>query len=223
MHNIITHDFRNRLPSRPSHKFYVLYKLQDHLYSEMSPTAKRALFQTPRSSKRQKTPRAKITLAQLPSSIKPEIKFSDRFNSSAVTNSVASFVRPGSTPGAQGLDGDQFVGSECYLRSLDYTLNLPPTGWQICRVSILMLRDPSVTPVSLDPSFRYDHHQFVVLYDEVFSSNERNHTRIKKVLNMKQKWNVLGTTLQDGNVVVVANINTPVDVSACVRTYYTDP
>jgi len=188
----------------------------------MSPSAKRALFQTPsgRSKRRKTAPR--ITLAQLPPSVRPEVKFSDRTD--AVSNAFLSIQsRPDSSVTYQGDDGDQMVGSEVYLKALDFTLDLPSTGWATCRVSVIVPRDPSITPTALGPNLRYSHHEFIVLHDEVFSINEKNHARIKRTLNMKQKWNITGTTITEGNVYVVSNLNSSAVQTGTIRTYFTDP
>jgi len=174
--------------------------------------------------KRRKTSqRQQVTLAQLPASVRPEVKFSDR-QASGTTNSFAISLRPDASLTQQGDDGDQMIGSECYLKSVDYTLALPSTGWNQCRVSVIMPRDPSISASSLTPSMRYSHREFIVLYDEVFSVNERNHCRIKQKLGMKQKWSITGTTITEGNVIVVANLDAVVgSVTSYARTYYTDP
>jgi len=171
--------------------------------------------------KRRKTAR-KITLAQLPASVKPEVKFSDR--TLTTTNFVSqTLVRPDAFSTPQGDDGDGMIGSDVYLRSVDYAIALPTTGWNTARVSILIPRDPSISPSLLAPQSKYPHREFIVLYDEFFSINEKNHCRIKKVLNLKQKWNIAGSVLNENNVIVVCNTNASVLHSAAARTYYTDP
>lgn len=164
----------------------------------------------------------KITLAQLPPSVRPEVKFSDR--ATALTNSFSPIeARPDEYTTQQGDDGDQMTGSEVFLKSIDYTLSLPSTGWSTCRVSVIIPRDPSISPTVLTPHFRYSHREFIVLHDEVFSINEKNHCRIKRKLDLKQKWSVTGTTITEGNVYVVSNIDTTLQQKAMLRTYYTDP
>lgn len=176
--------------------------------------------------KRRKTMmKPKIALSQLPASVKPEVKFSDRraLQSTAVASAGSIFLRPDDITTTQGDDGDQMTGSDVFLRAVDYSLQLPTSGWNICRVSILIPRDPSITAAPLLPVFRYSHREFVVLHDEVFSSNEKNHCRIKKTLNLKQKWNLTGTTITENNVLVIANFDQNVAFDSSARTYFTDP
>lgn len=186
--------------------------------------AKRSVvpWNAPPRKRRKTRSKTKITLAQLPSSVRPEVKFSDR--SISVSSGFFSTIqcRPDSF-GAQGDDGDQMIGSEVFLRSFDYSLALPSTGWSTCRVSVLIPRDPSITPTSLARESKYSHREYIVLHDEFFSLNERNHCRIKKALNMKQKWNLTGTTITEGNVQIVVNLDGTIDFDHGVRTYFTDP
>jgi len=175
--------------------------------------------------KRRKTAaRQKITLAQLPASVKPEVKFSDRTSTVSANWSFIQAV-PDATFAAvpQGDDGDQMTGSDCFLRSVDYSLDLPTTGWGTCRVSVLVPRDPSISPVQLAPTLKYGHREFIVLYDELFSINEKNHCRIKRKLDLKQKWNLDGTVITDNNVYVLANTDSVVVHTSAMRTYFTDP
>jgi len=172
--------------------------------------------------KRRKTGR-KITLAQLPASVKPEVKFSDRTLTSSATFQSSILIRPDAFSTPQGDDGDTMTGSDCFLRSLDYSIALPATGWNYARVSVLIPRDPTVSATSLAPQSKYGHREFVVLYDELFSINEKNHCRIKKVLNLKQKWNISGSVLTENNVIVTCNTDASVTHQSAARTYYTDP
>ena len=175
--------------------------------------------------KRRKTSqRQQITLAQLPPSVRPEVKFSDR-QASGSASFFAISLRPDFSSTYQGDDGDQMVGSECYLKAVDYTLSLPTSGWTLCRVSIIIPRDPSISATALAPAQRYGHREFVVLHDEVFSVNEKNHCRIKNFpLKMKQKWSVSGAVINEGNAIVVANLDTSTaGVVSYARTYFTDP
>jgi len=158
---------------------------------------------------------------QLPSAIKPEVKFSDREIVLPLLSSPLN-VRPDAGNAAQGNDGDQMNGSDVFLRSVDYSLLLPPTGWAAARVSILIPRDPSINPSWIRPDKKYSHREFVVLHDEFFSITEKNHCRVKRVLNMKQKWNITGTTITENNVIVVCNTDTNVNHTATLRTYFND-
>ena len=175
--------------------------------------------------KRRKTSRRQqVTLAQLPASVRPEVRYSDRtFNSFGTFISLQA--RPDASATPQGDDGDQMTGSECYLKAIDVGIDLPSTGWNTARVSVIMPRDPSISPTNLDATLRYGHREYVVLYDELFSITEKNHCRIKQKLNMKQKWSVTGSTITEGNVLVVCNINaaSSVNYKSAIRTYYTDP
>ena len=173
--------------------------------------------------KRRKTmSKPKITMSQLPPSVKPEIKFSDRqVLDTSTVNELQ--VRPDGLSVAQGDDGDQMTGSDCFLKGVDYTLRLPSTGWNICRVSVIVARDPSITPAALNPALRYGHREFQVLHDEVFSINERNHCHIKKKLDMKQKWNLTGTVITENNVYIMANLDSSVSHLSIARLYFTDP
>lgn len=186
----------------------------------MSPAAKRALFQTPMSSKRRRTmSRPKVALSQLPASVKPEIKFNEPNTSGATSSSAIYYVRPT----AQGDDGDDFTGSDCFLKSLDFGVLMSTTGWHACRVSVLVPKDPTTLPTYLNPLRRYNHHDFTVLYDEYFTETEKNGTRIKKTLDLKQKYNNFGTALLQNNVIVMVNVANTATISGCCRTYFTDP
>jgi len=173
--------------------------------------------------KRRKTSqRQRVTLAQLPISVRPEVKFSDREIFATGSNQTLS-LRPDAVFTYQGDDGDQMVGSECFLKAVDFSLELPTTGWGSCRVSVIVPRDPTVAAGALAPRFRYGHREFAVLYDELFSITERNHCRIKQKLSMKQKWNSTGTTITEGNALILINVDASVSIKAVARTYYTDP
>jgi len=199
----------------------VLQRLQS--YNSIYKMAKRAAsvvsWNVPKRRKTMAKP--KIALSQLPASVKPEVKFSDASGTvTGFTNSV--LVRP-DIVSSQGNDGDQMIGSDVFLRSLDYSCVLPSTGWATARVSILIPRDPSISPTFLAPQNKYPHREFVVLHDELFSITERNHCRIKRKLDLKQKWNLTGSTITENNVIVVLNVDSSVSTIASVRTYFIDP
>jgi len=206
-----------------THKINVLHKV--YIQNTTNIMAKRTATSVRpwNAPKRRKTSqKQQVTLAQLPASVRPEVKFSDRNQAGTGTFNTLQ-ARPDTFTTTQGDDGDQMTGSECYLKALDYTIELPSTGWNIARVTVLMPRDPTIAPTGRTPTFRYSHREFVVLYDEVFSINEKNHCRIKQKLNMKQKWSVSGTTITEGNVQVVCNIDAIVGYDCALRTYFTDP
>jgi len=168
---------------------------------------------------------ARITLSQLPASVKPEVKFSDRDVFGVGSSTFGQIqARPDSIASTQGDDGDQMTGSACFLKGIDYSLTLPSTGWNTCRVSVLIPRDPSITPTGLKPNTRYGHREFIVLHDELFSISDRNHCRIKRTLNLKQKWNLSGSTITENNVTVIYNLDSALSgVNHVLRTYFTDP
>ena len=175
--------------------------------------------------RRRFNPKPKIALSQLPASVKPEVKFSDK---ELIPISATAFVElevaPDSSFTQQGDDGDQMIGSEIYMRSLDYTASLPGTGWTNGRLTIVMRRDPSITPTALGPHLKYSHREYVVLHDEVFSAVDMTMVRVKKTLNMKQKWNLTGSIIQEGAVYVLLNLDTAVSgIETSMRLYFTDP
>lgn len=163
--------------------------------------------------------KAKITLNQLPSSVKPEVKFRD------ISQTVTSVFTQHQLRPFQGDDGDDFIGSECFLKAVDTSLSIDPTGsWTCARVSIVLARDPTVSPIGLiNPTYRYGHREFAVLYDEFISKNEKNGSRIKLPLNMKQKLNTTGTTITEGNVLVCVQLDVSSPMTVTSRLYFTDP
>ena len=99
----------------------------------MSPTAKRALFVTPSPAKRRRMPmrQAKLKLSQMPRSVVPETKFKDYFLEIASTQG-SGFVQ---IKLLQGDDGDDFVGSKVYLKSLDISY---ATDRDVHRLSVIV-------------------------------------------------------------------------------------
>lgn len=197
----------------------MLQKLQGYVTS--TKMAKRATSVVARNApkRRRLTRKPKIELSQLPASVKPEVKFEDIDSGVLISPSFINQLKPT----AQGDDGDDFIGSECYLRSVDVTACLNASGWANARLSIVVARDPTVAPTYRIPQQKYGHREFIVLYDEYFSENDKNGIRVKRTLNMKQKYNLSGTLLTEGNVYVILTTDGSVSGRLLSRLYYTDP
>lgn len=163
----------------------------------------------------------KITMQQLPAAARPETKYADFLLAPTTASSAILNLRM-----FQGDDGDDFIGSQVHLKSLDMSVGLDngaATDQNYCRVSILIPKDPTVVPVALGPTQRYDHRSFTILYDEFFTTQEKNGTRIKLNLGMIQRYNVLGTNVTQNNLYFAVNTFSTVGTIDCAaRLYYTD-
>lgn len=199
-----------------SHNLDVLQKLQECCYVKM---AKRPATTWNALSRKKRKTMKKLTMAQLPAAARPETKFKD-FSGTAAANDqlIMNLIL------LQGDDGDDFVGSQVHLRALDFSVRTTQaTNLNACRVSILIPKDPTVAPTGLRPTLRYGHREFTILYDEFFTENEKNGTRIKLDLGMVQRYNALGTAVTQNNLYIAVNTyDTVALINADARLYYTD-
>jgi len=159
----------------------------------------------------------------------PEVKYRDYFNGSAV--GAEGIIQNMLVP--QGDDGDDYIGSKLFLERLDTTCHLQPdidaNSARIVRLTVLMPKDPTTTPVLLKPSQRYDERLFTILYDEVMSGygqigGARRKVNIKRV---QEKVNPSSDVVIKGNVFVCwnwgSNLFTDDAKFECTtRLYFTD-
>ena len=163
--------------------------------------------------KRRKT--MKIKKSQLPRSMIPETKFKDLTTSGStpfLSNNLRVF---------QGDDGDDFVGSKVCLTGYDVSIAVS-SSTAIYRVSVLVPKDPSISPTSLAPTIRYGHREFTIIEDHFGSCVDTPIIRLKKKLNMIQTYTVGGTLVTHNNLYVVINVSPSTVVDMTSRLYFTD-
>jgi len=134
----------------------------------MSPTAKRALFQTPtRRSKRAKTTTMK-TVMKVPKSMQPEMKQFIAGNlASAAGNSAYSSI-PGDM--TQGDASTQFDGSKFRVARLRVNYNWSGvTLSDAVRVSVVIPKDPTTVPALVQSRDQWDTTTYTVLHDMLLS------------------------------------------------------
>lgn len=148
----------------------------------------------------------------------PETKFHDT-NNAVVGTHVTAVVSP-----TQGDDGDDFIGSKINLKALDISCYGTGLSAYSYRLSVLIPKDPSVSPVWVSPHFKYDQHDFHILYDEFFTGSLKRGTRIRLDLTGRvMEWNTSGTTVLKNNIIVVLNSDVSESIYIGSRLYYTDP
>jgi len=115
----------------------------------MSPTAKRALFQTPsRSSKRTKTMTTRRAATRIPKSLMPEMKQKVAL---VLTNSTTNYAYSSIPIDLnQGDAGSEFIGTKFRIARIrvmyDFS-GLIGTLTEAVRISVIIPKDPSVAPV----------------------------------------------------------------------------
>lgn len=128
---------------------------------------RRALFQTPqRPTKRRRMTKKKAPM-RIPKSMLPEMKQYTTTGLSASTNYAYLSLYGSMT---QGDGSDQFVGSKFTLKRFrfmyDYS-DLSATLTEGVRISVVIPKDPSITPTITDHIDPWDTQNYTVLYDSV--------------------------------------------------------
>lgn len=202
-----------------SHNLDVLQKLQECGYVTM---AKRSTTMRYAPARKRRKTMKRLTMAQLPAAARPETKFKDFSASTTSGQFLTDTIQL-----TQGDDGDDFNGSQVHLRALDMSMCVDGTSTGVfpdqVRVSILIPKDPTIAPTALTPTLRYGHREFTILYDEYFTPQEKNGTRIKLNLGMIQRYNVFGTAVTQNQLYVAVNtLGTTQGIRVGTRLYYTD-
>lgn len=133
----------------------------------MSPTAKRALFQTPtRCSKRSKLATSMKSVMKVPKSMQPEMK---QYEKSTLTTAFTGYAYSSiPTDMSQGDASDQFIGSKLRMARLRVNYDWSQlTLTEAVRVSVVIPKDPSTTPFLSNARATWDTAQFTVLHDMI--------------------------------------------------------
>jgi len=131
----------------------------------MSPSVKRALFQTPtRRSKRVKTSTSMKTVMKVPKSMIPETK---QYIASALAFSSSNYSYSSiPTDMSQGDSSEQFIGSKFRLMRLRVNYDWSAlTLIEAVRISVVIPKDPTTAPVLSSASRQWDTTAFTVLHD----------------------------------------------------------
>lgn len=168
-----------------------------------------------RPSKRSKT--NKIPMSRLPRALIPETKFHN--NSAAVSsNFLLHTILP-----SQGDDGDAFVGSQLRSKGLDFSFSCAPSSVSTAiRISVFVLKDPTVFPAYIGPITRYDHRQFTIIHDVLFDATMRRTHRANIPLSSVVRFNAAGTAVTDNNIFIAVNADASNVMQISSRFYYYD-
>jgi hypothetical protein len=154
----------------------------------------------------------------LPRSIIPETKFHDTQITTVSSNFMTASIVP-----PQGQDGDQFIGSQLRCKSLDFSWWATTSTQDVSvRISVLIPKDPSVTPVFLPAQSRYDHHDFTIVHDVLFSTQDTRCQRITLPLNAIVRFNKTGTAVTQNDIFIAVNCTGNLTQTSECRLYYTD-
>jgi hypothetical protein len=160
----------------------------------------------------------RVPLSALPRSVIPETKFHDTTIVTVASNFMTASIVP-----PQGQDGDQFIGSQLRCKSLDFSWwTNTATPDASVRISVLIPKDPSITPVFLPAQSRYDHHDFTVVHDVFFSTQDTRCQRISLPINAIVRFNKLGTTITQNDIFIAVNSTANLAQTSECRLYYTD-
>jgi len=174
----------------------------------MSPTAKRALFQTPtRSNKRSKTLKARgmaVGSSKIPRSLLPETKQHIGINlSTALTNSAYTALAEDMT---QGTASDDFVGSKFRMMRLRVNYDWGDlTLTDAVRLSVVIPKDPTTNPGIASAIAHWDTNTYTVLHDMLLPRDESLSAGtfdIKGPVNIEM--NTAGTAVLRNNIHIYA-------------------
>jgi len=160
----------------------------------------------------------------------PEVKYKD-FNVTSGTSPEGIIQNMLVT---QGDDGNDYTGSKLFMERLDTTCHLQQDAsggsGRILRLTVLMPKDPTTTPILLAPHQRYDERLFTIIYDEVISGYGQVGGARRKISlkRMQEKISSDSSVIIKGNVFVCWNwgstsfASDEANVQVGTRLYYTD-
>jgi len=134
----------------------------------MSPTAKRALFQTPtRSNKRSRTMKARgmaVGSSKIPKALLPETK--QYLAASLSTSGFSDAYSPIPEQMTQGDSGSEFLGSKFRVMRLRVNYDWSAISLSgAVRLSVVIPKDPTTNPALTSSRQQWDTNTYTVLHD----------------------------------------------------------